>query len=68
MTPARISRRLLRKLVKPALLWLVEHQLRRANDRADHFYTMRVQSIPMELEEHKRAIALTARRNTIRTW
>lgn len=68
MTAARIARRLVRKIAKPAALWWTARQLRRSEERADHFYTMRVQSVPMELAERKRQVALAARRRQISTW
>lgn len=68
MTAARIARRLVRKAVKPVALWLNARQLARSEERADHFYCMRVQSVPMELDERKRQVALTARRRQIEGW
>lgn len=68
MTAARVARRLLRKIAKPVALWLNAQALRDAEERADHFYCLRVQSVPLEREERKRQIALTARRNQIAGW
>lgn len=68
MTAARIARRLVRKLAKPAALWLNTRALARAEARAEHFYCIRVQSVPMELDERKRQVALTARRRQIEGW
>jgi hypothetical protein len=69
MIPAtRIARRLMRKIAKPAALWWTNLQLARCEYRADHFYVQRVQSIPMELAERKRQVALTAKRNSIQNW
>jgi hypothetical protein len=68
MIAARIARRLVRKITKPLALWWTNYQLARCEYRADHFYVMRVQSIPMELAERKRQIALTAKRRQIEGW
>jgi hypothetical protein len=68
MIAARIARRLVRKLAKPAALWLNARALARAEARAEHFYCLRVQSVPMELDERKRQIVLTARRREISNW
>jgi len=68
MIATRIARRLMRKITKPFALWWTNRQLARCEYRADHFYVQRVQSIPMELEERKRQVALTAKRRQIESW
>jgi len=68
MIAARIARRLARKLVKPAALWLNARALARAEERAAHFMNLRSQVVPFELRERKRAVRLTARRNQIAGW
>jgi Holliday junction resolvase-like predicted endonuclease len=68
MIAARITRRLVRKLAKPAALWLTQRALRRAEARADYFLDLRNQVVPFELAERKRAVQLTARRNHIQGW
>lgn len=68
MTAARIARRLVRKLVKPAALWLTQRALRRAEERADYFLQLRAQVVPFELRERRRTVELTARRNQIAGW
>ena len=68
MIAARIARRLARKLVKPAALWLNARALARAEERADPFMNLRSQVVPFELRERKRAVRLTARRNQIVEW
>jgi hypothetical protein len=65
---ARIARRLVRKIIKPAALLWTRHQLAQAEERAEHFMNMRSQIVPMELYERKRAVKLTARRNQIQNW
>lgn len=68
MTATRILRRLVRKLVKPAALWLTVRALRRAEARAEHFQRMRAQVVPFEKAERERAVRLIGRRNQIRSW
>lgn len=68
MTAARIVRRLVRKLAKPAALWLAERALRRAEARAEYLMQMRRQIVPIERAERVRAVQLVGRRNQIRSW
>ena len=71
MIAARIARRLVRKIVKPAALLWTKHQLAQAEKRAEHFMNMRSQIVPLELRElyeRKRAVQLTAKRNRIQNW
>jgi hypothetical protein len=65
---ARIARRLVRKLVKPAALWLATFQIAEAEAQADHYMQLRGDLVGMELDMRKHAVVLAARRNEIRTW
>lgn len=68
MIAARIARRLVRKIAKPAALWLTQRALRKAEARADYFLQLRNQVVPFELRERRRTVELTARRNQIQGW
>jgi hypothetical protein len=65
---ARIVRRLVRKIVKPAALWWADRQLRRCMRQADHYLNLRGQLAGLELGERKREVVLAERRNQIRGW
>lgn len=65
---ARIARRLVRKLVKPVVLWWTDRALREAEDQAD-FYMHLSRSAPrVERYQRERAVQLIGRRNQVRTW
>jgi hypothetical protein len=64
----RIARRLVRRLTKPAALWLNAQQLRRSEVLANHYHELRTELIGMELDMRKQAVVLAERRNQIRTW
>lgn len=64
----RIARRLLRKLVKPAALWLVELQIAEAEAHAEHYRELRADLVGMERGMQQHAVVLIGRRNEIRTW
>lgn len=68
MIAARIARRLVRKLAKPAALWLTARALRRAEERAEYLMQVRRQIVPIEHAERLRAVQLVGRRNQIRAW
>jgi len=68
MTAARIARRLVRKIVKPAALWWNERALREAEDQADFYAHLRRSVPPLERNQRERAVQLIGRRNTIRSW
>ena len=68
MTAARIARRLVRKLVKPAALWWNERALREAEDQADFYMYLHRAALPMSRNYQERAVQLVGRRNQIRTW
>jgi hypothetical protein len=68
MTAARIARRLVRKIVKPAALWINARRLAAAEERADHLMHLRADIVPMERAERVRAVQLVGQRNQIRTW
>jgi hypothetical protein len=65
---ARIARRLVRKLLKPAVLWWTERALHEAEDQADFYMHLRQTAVPMERRQRERAVRLVGRRNQIRTW
>lgn len=65
---ARIARRLVRKIVKPAALWLNALQLRDAEEDADFYKQMRDNLVVVEKKARVRAVRLVGRRNEIRTW
>jgi hypothetical protein len=65
---ARIARRLVRKLIKPAVLWWTERALHEAEDLADFYMYLRRSAGPMERRQRERAVQLVGRRNHIRTW
>jgi hypothetical protein len=68
MTAARIARRLARKLVKPAALWLAGFQIAEAEAQADHYAQLRGDLVGMELDMRKHAVVLAERRNQIAGW
>ena len=68
MIADRIARRLARKLVKPAALWLNARQLRSSEARAGDMITARGVTVSMERYERLRQVELVARRNQIRSW
>ena len=68
MTAARIARRLVRKIVKPVVLWLADHRIAEAEARADHYMRLRSDLVGMEKDMRVHAVVLIARRNQIRSW
>lgn len=68
MTAARIARRMVRKIVKPAALWWNARALREAEDQADFYMHLRRSVAPMERHQRERAVQLIGRRNQIRGW
>lgn len=64
----RIVRRLVRKVVKPAALLLIEAQLRSSEARESDCITARGMTIAVERDERKRQVELISRRNVIRGW
>jgi hypothetical protein len=68
MIAARIARRLVRKLAKPAALWWTGQQLRRSEMLADHYHSLRNELVPLERQERVHAVRLVARRNRIHNW
>lgn len=65
---ARMARRLVRKMVKPVVLWWTDRALREAEDQADFYMHLRRSIVPMERRQRERAVQLVGRRNEIRTW
>lgn len=68
MIAARIARRLVRKLIKPAALWLADLQIAEAEAQADHYMSLRGDLVGMEKDMRVHAVVLIARRNQIRSW
>lgn len=68
MTAARIARRLVRKLAKPAALWLAELKVAEAEAQADHYMQLRAELVGMELDMRKHAVVMAERRNQIAGW
>jgi hypothetical protein len=68
MITAYAARNLVRKLVKPAALWLNSRQLARAQGRADRYMQLRVKTVPSELRERTRCTRLSLRRKQIQGW
>jgi hypothetical protein len=68
MIAARIACRLVRKLTKPAALWLTERAMRASAEEAHRLMSMRTDLASLEKNERKREVALAERRNAIRGW
>jgi len=64
----RVARRLVRKLAKPAALWMIERQLRSSAAREADVITARGINVSMRQYERKRQVDLIARRNLVRGW
>lgn len=67
-TAARIARRLVRKLIKPAALWLADLQIAEAEAHAEHYMKLREDLVDMEKHMRVHAVVLAARREQIRNW
>ena len=65
---ARIARRLVRKIVKPVVLWWTDRAIHEAKDRADFYMYLRRSAGPMERRQRERAVQLIGRRNEVRGW
>lgn len=65
---SRILRRLVRRVVKPAALLLIEAQLRGSVARESDCIAARGMTISVERDERKRQVELISRRNQIRGW
>ena len=68
MIAARIARRLVRKIVKPVVLWWTDRALREAEDQADFYMHLRQAAGPMERNQRERQVRLIGRRNQVRGW
>ena len=68
MIAARIARRLVRKLVKPVVLWWTDRALREAEDQADFYMHLRRHIADIEKRARVRTVQLVGRRNQIRSW
>jgi len=67
-TVTRIARRLVRKIVKPAALWLNDCALRHSEEKFEDFQAMRGLLPHYEQQEKLRQVQLIGRRNHIRGW
>lgn len=68
MIAARVARRLLRKIAKPAALWLAQRRLAAAEERAEHLLCLRAEIVLLERAERVRTVQLVGQRNQIRGW
>lgn len=68
MTAARIARRLVRKLIKPAALWLTDRSLRASAYEAARLLQMREDIAGLVNNERRREVVLVERRNHIAGW
>lgn len=68
MIAARIARRLVRKIVKPAALWLANLQVAEAEAQAEHYQRLRRDLVGMERDMRVHAVRLVGRRNQIQGW
>lgn len=68
MIAARIARRLVRKIVKPLVLWWTDRALQEAEDLADFYMHLRQSVPPMERRQRERQVQLIGRRNEVRGW
>jgi hypothetical protein len=66
MIAARIARRLVRKITKPAALLLTDLKIRRAQARVAYFERLLCGLTPHDLKRD--VVDLIARRNQIRSW
>ena len=65
---ARIARRLARKLIKPAALWLTDRALCASAYEAARLLQMREDLVGLVNSERVREVRLIERRNEIRHW
>ena len=65
---ARIARRLVRKAVKPAALWLTDRALTASAGEAARLLQMREDLTGLVRTERIREVRLMARRKQISTW
>lgn len=68
MTAARIARRLVRKIVKPAALWLTDRALTASAGEAARLLQMREDIVGLVRTERIREVRLMARRKQISNW
>lgn len=65
MSAVRILRRLVRRVTKPARLWLTEMQLEKSRENVDYFASVRVYLAEKERKEVELQAQLTALRIAI---
>jgi hypothetical protein len=68
MIAARIARRLVRKAMKPAALWLTDRALRASAGEAARLLQMREDLVSLVRTERIREVRLMARRKQIAGW
>jgi hypothetical protein len=68
MIAARIARRLVRKAMKPAALWLTDRALTASAGEAARLLQMREDLVSLVRTERIREVRLMARRKQISTW
>lgn len=68
MIAARIARRLVRKLIKPAALWLTDRALEASAYEATRLLQMREDIVGLVNNERVREIELVQRRREINNW
>lgn len=64
----RIARRLVRKLIKPAVLWTIQRQLRASETREGDLIAARGVLVQMKQYERLHQVKLIGRRNQVREW
>jgi hypothetical protein len=67
-TIIHIARHLVRKIVKPVVLWWTDRALKEAEDQADFYMHLRRSIVPMERKQRERQVQLIGRRNEVRGW
>jgi hypothetical protein len=65
---ARIARRLVRKAIKPAALWLTDRQIGAAVYEITRLLEMREEIVGIVNSERVREVQLIERRNAIQKW
>lgn len=64
----RIPRRLVRKTIKPALLWINAWLYKQSEEEVEFLQRQRDCLISLEQREHRNQVKLAQRRNQIARW
>lgn len=64
----RVPRRLVRKAVKPLVLWLNAWRYKQSESEVDRLNSMREDASRLMRAEHQRQVKLAVRRNEIVRW